>query len=60
MQQQQQQPRLSRGPSLQDILDPTKLENIIIDMSDESLNAFLPHLPPQHSTKQDIINLVCF
>ena len=51
-------PRLSRGPALQQILDSSVLEPVIIGMSDESVEALKEFMPPQHSTKQDILNLV--
>lgn len=54
----QSQPRMTRGPSLTEVLNPSVLEEVIINMPDSAENAFKEFLPEGHNTKQDMINLV--
>jgi hypothetical protein len=52
-------PENIRGPSLQKILDPEKLVGIILSAPDGLVEtALVSHLPQNHTTKADIIELV--
>ena len=51
-------PRMTRGPSLQQVLDSRALEESIINMSEEVENSLREYLPEGHTSKQDMINLI--